>query len=82
MAGDSKPAFPRAQGLYDAMPRLWYNHISAGGALSVTLTNAEKQARRRERHLDVDGEKAASGARGGGQRENGTRRAMSSTVPN
>jgi hypothetical protein len=26
------------------------------GAMSVTLTNAEKQARYRERHLGVDGE--------------------------
>jgi hypothetical protein len=32
------------------------------GALSVTLTNAEKQARYRERHLGVDGEKVASGS--------------------
>jgi hypothetical protein len=28
----------------------------------VTLTNAEKQARYRERHLGVDGEKLASGS--------------------
>jgi hypothetical protein len=40
---------------------LWYNHISAAGAMSVTLTNAEKQARYRERHLGVDGEKARVG---------------------
>jgi hypothetical protein len=30
--------------------------------MSVTLTNAEKQARYRERHLGVDGEKVASGS--------------------
>jgi hypothetical protein len=42
-------------------PRLWYNHISAVGAISVTLTNAEKQARHRERHLGVDGEKVGVG---------------------
>jgi hypothetical protein len=43
------------------MARLWYNHISAAGATSVTLTNAEKQARYRERHLGVDGEKVRVG---------------------
>jgi hypothetical protein len=43
------------------MARLWYNHISAAGPMSVTLTNAEKQARYRERHLGVDGEKARVG---------------------
>jgi len=43
------------------MARLWYNHISAAGAMSVTLTNAEKQARYRERHLGVDGEKVRVG---------------------
>jgi hypothetical protein len=44
------------------MARLWYNHISIARAMSVTLTNAEKQARYRERHLGVDGEKAALGS--------------------
>jgi hypothetical protein len=44
------------------MAQLWYNHISPAGAMSVTLTNAEKQARYRERHLGVDGEKVASGS--------------------
>jgi hypothetical protein len=43
------------------MARLWYNHISAAGTMSVTLTNAEKQARYRERHLGVDGEKVRVG---------------------
>ena len=43
------------------MARLWYNPISAVGAMSVTLTNAEKQARYRERHLGVDGEKVRVG---------------------
>jgi len=38
-----------------------YNHISTAGAMSVTLTNAEKQARYRERHLGVDGEKVRVG---------------------
>jgi hypothetical protein len=33
---------------------LWYNHISAAGAVSVTLTNAEKQARYGERQLGID----------------------------
>jgi hypothetical protein len=42
------------------MARLCYNHISAAGAMSVTLTNAEKQARYRGRRLGVDGEKVAS----------------------
>jgi hypothetical protein len=39
------------------MARLWYNHISAAGA----MTNAEKQACYRERHLGVDGEKVRVG---------------------
>jgi adenylylsulfate kinase-like enzyme len=43
------------------MVRLWYNYISAAGATSLTLTNAEKQARYRERHLGVDGEKVRVG---------------------
>jgi hypothetical protein len=43
------------------MVRLWYNYISTAGAMSVTLTNAEKQARYRERHLGVDGEKVRVG---------------------
>ena len=43
------------------MVRLWYNYISAAGAMAVTLTNAEKQARYRERHLGVDGEKVRVG---------------------
>jgi hypothetical protein len=43
------------------MPRLWYNHISADGAVSVTFTNAEEQARYRELHLGVDGEKVRIG---------------------
>jgi hypothetical protein len=30
--------------------------ISVAGAMSVTLTNAEKQARYRERHVGFDGE--------------------------
>jgi hypothetical protein len=33
----------------------------ATGAMSVTLANAEKQARYRERHLGVDGEKVRVG---------------------
>jgi hypothetical protein len=45
--------------VYEA--RLWYNHIRAAVAMSVTLTNAEKQARYRERHLGVDGEKVRVG---------------------
>jgi hypothetical protein len=49
----------RASGL---LARLWYNHISPAVAMSVTLTNTEKQARYRERHLGVDGEKVASGS--------------------
>jgi hypothetical protein len=44
------------------MARLLYNHISAAEATSVTLTNAEKQARYRERHLGVDGEKVRVGS--------------------
>jgi hypothetical protein len=36
---------------------LWHNPIAATGAMSVTLTNAEKQARYREHHLDDDGGK-------------------------
>jgi hypothetical protein len=40
---------------------LSYNHISAGRAMSVPLTNAETQARYRERHLGVDGEKVRVG---------------------
>jgi hypothetical protein len=43
------------------MARLWYNHISDAGAMSVPLTNAEKQARYRERHLGIDGEKMRVG---------------------
>ena len=43
------------------MPRLRHNYISTAGAMSVTLTNAEKQARYRERHLGVDGEKVRVG---------------------
>jgi hypothetical protein len=51
-------AEPRAvekpfQACFRSMARLWYNHISAAGAVSVTLTNAEKQARYRERHVGV-----------------------------
>jgi hypothetical protein len=47
---------PRAiPGLLWSMARLWYNRFTAAGAMSVTLTNAEKQARYRERHLGVDG---------------------------
>jgi hypothetical protein len=45
----------RASGL-----RLGYG-ITLSGAMSVTLSNAEKQARHRERHLGVDGEKVRVG---------------------
>jgi hypothetical protein len=41
--------------------RLLYNHAITAGAMSVALTNTEKQARYRERHLGVDGEKARVG---------------------
>jgi predicted DNA-binding ribbon-helix-helix protein len=40
------------------VPRLHSNHLNAIGIASMALTNAEKQARYRERHLGVDGEKA------------------------
>jgi hypothetical protein len=49
------------QACFRSMARLWYNHISVAGAMSVTLSNAEKQARYRERHLGVDGEKVRVG---------------------
>ena len=48
-------------GVLPVMVRLWYNYISTAGATSVTLTNAEKQPRYRERHLGVDGEKVRVG---------------------
>jgi hypothetical protein len=48
-------------GVLPVVIRLWYNSISTAGATSVTLTNAEKQARYRERHLGVDGEKVCVG---------------------
>jgi hypothetical protein len=38
------------------------NHCSVIGEITHGLTNAEKQARYRERHLGVDGEKVASGS--------------------
>jgi hypothetical protein len=57
--GHMQQAIP---GLLPVMARLWCNHnISAADAMSVTLTNAEKQARYRERHLGVDGEKVRVG---------------------
>jgi hypothetical protein len=37
----------RAGNYARSMARLWYNPISAAGAMSVTLTNAAKQARYR-----------------------------------
>jgi hypothetical protein len=64
------PDLPRAgahtrrtpfQTCFRSMAQLWYNYISATGAMSVTLTNAEKQARYRERRLGVDGEKMRVG---------------------
>jgi hypothetical protein len=39
------------------MLRLWYNHISVAGVMSVTLTNAEKKQCYRERHLGANGTK-------------------------
>jgi hypothetical protein len=33
------------QACFRSLAWLWYNHISVAGAMSVTLTNAEKQAR-------------------------------------
>jgi hypothetical protein len=39
----------------------WCSSASSAGAMSVILTNAEKQARYRERHLGVDGEKVHIG---------------------
>jgi hypothetical protein len=46
---------------YDTERRLWYNYLSPAGAMSVTLISCEKQARYRERHLGVDGEKVRVG---------------------
>jgi hypothetical protein len=42
------------QACFRSVDRLWYNPISTAGAMSVTLTNAEKQARYRQCHLGVD----------------------------
>jgi hypothetical protein len=59
---DGAHAFSKPfQACFRSLARLWYNHISVAGAMSVTLTNAEKQARYRERHLGVDGEKVRAG---------------------
>jgi hypothetical protein len=44
------------------MAWLWYNHISAAGGTSVTFTNAEKQARYRERILVSMARRSASGS--------------------
>jgi hypothetical protein len=41
------------------------SHSRLASVMSVTLTNAEKQARYRERHLGVDGEKARVGINAG-----------------
>jgi hypothetical protein len=49
------------QACFRSMIWLSYNHISAAGAISVTLTNAERQARYRQRQLSVDGEKVRVG---------------------
>jgi hypothetical protein len=48
-------------GLLPVYGQLWYNPISAAGAMSVTLTNAEKEARYREHRLGVDGERVRVG---------------------
>jgi hypothetical protein len=39
-----RPAAPRStQACFRSMARFWYNHITTGGAMSVTLTNAENK---------------------------------------
>jgi hypothetical protein len=54
--------FPLISRLASGLWRGYGITISApAGAMSVTLTNAEKQARYRERHLGVDGEKVRIG---------------------
>jgi hypothetical protein len=47
------------QARFRSVARLCYNHIAAAGTVSVT--NAKKQARCRERHLGLDGEKVRVG---------------------
>jgi hypothetical protein len=55
------PATSHSKAWFPSMARLCHNLIRAPVAMSVTLTNAEKQARYRERHLCVDGEKVRVG---------------------